>query len=161
MMQMVKLCTASLLVVAALVASGCSGDDEKPMDSGPGDIVDIGVTPDTVGSVEAFGKLCTNIGQTCKDKSTSGYVLWCVALTGGSTGKGFCTPTCSAVGNECFQVPNGQMASCFIGTAAGADAGTATKYCGFLCKSQGKTWTCPGELTCGKVDAQGTAVCLQ
>lgn len=158
----------TLPLLLASFQLGCSDDDdEKPKDTGSG-VLDQGATPDTIGVIEAMGKLCTNIGLQCKEKhmggelfKPNGLVMWCVALQGGGTGQGFCTPTCSDQGNECFGVPNGQMASCFIEAQAAVDGGTGTKYCGFLCKADGKTWTCPGELKCGKPNAQGQAVCLQ
>ena len=141
----------------------CSGDD-SPNDVGGGDAVDVGIKPDIKGADEPFGRACTTIGQQCPDKDPDGFTLWCMALQGGTAGKGFCTRQCSDVGPECYKVPNGQWAQCFIEDTSAGDAGPSKKYCGFLCGSRDGThtltWTCPGTLTCGKPNSQGTAVCL-
>jgi len=145
----------ALVSVAGLVAMpmACGSDDKDEKDMA----VDKGL-PDTRVN-EPFGRSCTNLGQPCKDPDPAGYPLWCIGIQGGTGGKGFCSRSCSDVGNECYGTPNGQSASCFISGSAG-DAGE-TKFCGFLCKAKERTWTCPGILTCGKPDKDGTAVCLQ
>lgn len=145
-------------VAVLLLAWACSGDDEKPTpDLGLDGLLDL--TPDAPQyKDEPFGRLCTNFNQNCPEKH-EGFTLWCVGVQGGAAGKGFCTPQCSDVGNECFGVQNGLWAQCILGSEA-SDAGPGTKYCAFLCKTADRTWGCPPNLTCGKPDSQGNAICV-
>lgn len=146
-----------LTALLALAIGSCSSDDGPAKDLST-DAID-GPMFDVKGADEPFGRVCTNIMQQCPEKHPTGFTLWCIALQGGTPGKGFCTPQCTDIGNECYSAPNGQWAQCFIADDKG-DAGPGTKYCGFLCADGGKTWTCPGTLTCGQPNSQGTAVCL-
>ncbi|MFZ5786500.1 MAG: hypothetical protein ACOY3Y_08655 [Acidobacteriota bacterium] len=145
------------LVGLVLLASSVHCNKEDPVQ--PDLAVDLQLMPDTVGVNEPFGRACTTIGKECPDKDPAGFTLVCIALAGGSAGKGFCTRSCTDVGTECEGAPNGQKAGCFISSGAG-DAGPGDKFCGFLCKTKTNFWTCPGTLTCGKPDKDGTAVCL-
>ncbi len=148
---------ATVLVLLAVLSSApaCSKEDTTQKDLA----VDTHLQPDVVGADEPFGRSCTAIGKACPDKDPAGFTLVCIALAGGSSGKGFCTRSCTDVGTECEGAPNGQKAGCFISSGAG-DAGPGDKFCGFLCKTKTNFWTCPGTLTCGKPDKDGTAVCL-
>jgi len=164
-MRFVSFCFAATLSASLCTCSG--GDDDDPVKDGlSGDLLDVGVKPDVKGVDEPFGRVCENFGQQCKDKDPDGFTLWCVGLQGGTPGKGFCTRRCSDIGPECYNVPNGQWAQCFIEDQSAGDAGPAKKYCGFLCKGKQeeggnvKTWTCPGTLKCGQPNSQGTAVCI-
>ena len=131
----------------------CGGDsDKKRADSGP--------TPDTrTIPNEAFGSVCTNLGEKCKAKDKDGYTLHCIALTGSISGKGFCSRQCSDAGNECYNIPNGMMAGCFIEAGTNDDSGPGTKYCGLYCKSSKGTYNCPPTLQCDKKGSQGQDVC--
>ncbi len=141
---------ASLLIV-------CSGSGDKNKDKG----LD-GVASDTRKVVsEPFGTPCDNPNEVCKTKDKFGYKLYCVALTGGTSGKGYCTRTCSDVGDECYGVPNGQMAECFVEASSPDDTGPGTKYCGFFCKNSKGNFDCPPGLKCGKANANGNRVCTQ
>lgn len=146
-----------LTLTLGLACWSCSGSDDEDKDMGVDTIsADTRMIPG-----KPFGSTCTNVGETCKVPDPDGYKLICVALKGGPTGKGYCTRTCSDVGNECYGVPNGQMAGCFIESSDGGDSGPSTKYCGFLCRdTQGALYDCPPTLKCGAPNAQGQAVCL-
>jgi hypothetical protein len=135
------------LLIGALLA--CGGAKDSPPDAS----IDGAGRSDVRGVDEPFGRACAEIGKECPVKDPQGFPLICIALEGGSQGKGFCTRTCTDVGGECFGAPNGQMAGCFI-------SGQSDKYCGFLCQEKLVTWTCPGTLTCGTSDKDGTAFCL-
>lgn len=148
----------TFVAAAALAGYTCSGDtDNEPRDGGT-DAVDAAAF-DSVGADEPFGRACTNIGKKCKDQDKRGWDLYCVAVQGGPTGKGFCTPQCTDLGSECYGVPNGQWAQCIIEDNSAGDAGPATKYCAFLCANGNSSWTCPGTLECGKKNKQGVAIC--
>ena len=148
--------TISLISLACLLLV-CSGSGDKNKDTGSD-----AVTSDTRKVVsEAFGSVCDNPNDTCKAKDKFGYKLICVALTGGTSNKGFCSRTCSDVGDECYGVPNGQMADCFVEAAAADDSGPGTKYCGFFCKNSKGVFDCPPGLKCGKANANGNRFCLQ
>ena len=148
--RMVPLLLASLLLC-------CSGSGDKDKDTGTDS-----VTTDTRKVVsEPFGSVCDNPNSQCKAKDKFGYKLYCVALTGGTSNMGYCSRTCSDVGDECYGVPNGQMADCFVEAAAADDTGPGTKYCGFFCKSSKGIFDCPPGLKCGKANANGNRVCVQ
>jgi hypothetical protein len=142
-----------LLVLASMVS--CSKETEPQKDLA----ADTVLQPDAIGADEPFGRSCTVLGKECPDKDPAGFTLLCIGVSGGSSGKGFCTRSCTDVGTECEGAPNGQKAGCFIASSAG-DAGPGDKFCGFLCKTKTNFWTCPGTLTCGKPDKDGSAFCL-
>ncbi len=140
-----------LVAPGALSCSGGGGDKEE---------ADKGMLPDTAPRPdEPFGTVCTNLGEKCTVKDKDGYDLHCIALTGSISGKGFCSRKCSDAGSECYNVPNGMMAGCFIDAGGGSDASPGTKYCGFYCKSSKGVFSCPPKLQCDKANSQGTAVC--
>ena len=167
----------TLVLVAGLLV-GCSGTDDKDKDAA----VDM-VSVDTRKVVsEPFGQPCdpnkTNPcgGNKCstdkecpKDykckkgtcKDPVGYALSCIALSGGDSSKGFCSRSCTEVGGECFGVPNGQMADCFVETGLDLDGSANDKYCGFFCKSSKGSFDCPPGLKCGKPNANGNRFCVQ
>ncbi|MCB9558351.1 MAG: hypothetical protein H6707_19710 [Deltaproteobacteria bacterium] len=136
------------------VFGGCASDDAAQTPDAA--LVDAGPNlPD-----EPFGRACTNIGQICKDVDPAGYPLTCIALQGGSSGKGFCTRQCQPNGPECTGVPNGMWATCAI-QDPGNDAGPGPMYCGFACVGGGgRTWYCPPSMACGAKSDAGTASCL-
>ena len=140
-----------ILTIPFSMGLSCGGGD-KAVDSGP--------KPDYFPNPkEPFGTVCTNLGEKCKVTDKLGYDLYCIALVGSISGKGFCSRQCSDVGTECFMAPNGQMAGCFIEAGTSSDAGPGTKYCGFFCKSSKGTFNCPPDLQCEKANSSGTAVC--
>lgn len=147
-----------VVVGMVLVALSCGSDDNgSTKDSGL--VPDLVPQPDVKGVVMPFGKSCDNLGQPCQEADPRGFELLCIGVQGGTEGKGFCSPTCSSMGSECYGVPNGQWAQCILQQNIG-DAGPGTMYCAFLCKADDKSWTCPGELKCGETNDQGAAICL-
>jgi len=144
------------LMITCVTAGSCSDDTNQILDLGS----DM-MAPDTRKIIhKPFGSACINVGQQCTVKDEDGYDLYCVALAGGPPGKGYCTRTCSAVGTECYGVPNGQNAGCHVGDSQADDTGPGTKYCGFICKTTAGLWDCPPDLTCSKPNAQGTSFCI-
>lgn len=143
--------TIPVTLMAVAFALSCGGGDKA--------------TPDTISAdtfpvpKEPFGTVCTNLGEKCAVKDKYGYDLYCIALTGSISGKGFCSRKCSDVGNECSLVPNGQMSECFIEAGTSDDSGPGTKYCGFFCKKASGTYHCPPDIQCDKANSSGTAVC--
>ena len=144
-----------MLVAVACVMLACSGSDAKDKPTPDATAGDSRARPS-----EPFGTVCDNPNSACKVKDPFGYKLVCIALKGGTAGQGYCSRTCSDVDTNCFGVPNGQMAGCFVETSTNDDSGPGTKYCGFICKSSKGNFDCPPKLKCGKPNAQGTAVCL-
>ena len=148
-----KMC---LVLVASLLLV-CSGSGDKDKDTG----IDAVATDTRKVVSEPFGSVCDNPNEACKAIDKFGYKLACVSLTGGTSGKGYCSRTCSDVDDNCYGVPNGQMAECFVEAAASDDSGPGTKYCGFFCKNSKGVFDCPPGLKCGKANANGNRVCLQ
>lgn len=149
----ITLCIFLVLGVVLPGATSCSGDGDKAAaDTGPKP--DYSPRPD-----EPFGSVCTNLGEKCKLTDKDGYDLHCIALSGSASGKGFCSRKCSDAGSECYNVPNGMMAGCFIDAGNGDDSGPGTKYCGFYCKSSKGVFSCPPKMQCEKENSQGTSVC--
>ena len=156
-------CLLGLGLLLALGLGTCSEADDGSPPQDQTVVVDSahdrGIQPDVRGADEPFGRLCTKIGADCPDQDQRGFKLTCVGVNGGAPGKGFCTTVCSSIGSSCFGVPNGQWAECIL-KSPGTDAAPGTEYCGFLCRVGKRSWVCPGTLTCGKPDSQGTALCV-
>jgi hypothetical protein len=144
-----------LVLIACSLLVTCAKNEVLPDKGQP---PDTAMWPDVRGADEPFGRIC-ELGKACPDKDLAGHDLVCIGVTGGAAGRGFCSRPCTDVGGECFGVPNGQSASCFLEENAG-DAGPGNKFCGFLCKTKTNTWTCPGGMTCGTPGGDGTAICV-
>ncbi|MCC6746597.1 MAG: hypothetical protein IT371_03000 [Deltaproteobacteria bacterium] len=136
------------LTVAACGDSGGTASDAR-LDGGSVDLA-----PD-----EHFGRSCTNIGKPCTEKDKDGYKLHCVALKGGTAGKGYCTRICNPTNIECLGVPNGLWSSCLVKGEA-TDAGPGLSYCAFMCSTAKNSWGCPRTLSCGPKDKEANALCL-
>jgi hypothetical protein len=146
---------AIVIVVLGGAQLTCKNNDAQSDLGPPPDVV---MWPDTRGVSEPFGRTC-ELGKQCTEKDIDGYPLVCIGVAGGAQGRGFCSRSCTDVGGECYGVPNGQMASCFLEASKG-DAGPGDKFCGFLCKTGTHTWTCPGGMKCGETGKDGTAICV-
>jgi hypothetical protein len=149
---------AIILGVVTSIHAGCGSDDNS-------DKVDAAMQdasldqlaqakPEAMPIDDPFGRACSELGKPCKDKDPQGYDLLCVGVAGGAEGKGFCTRTCTDVGNECFGAPNAQWAACLLG---GENSG---KFCLYLCQDKKQGWPCPPTLHCDKPSAEGVAICI-
>jgi len=146
---------ALVLIVLGGAQLTCKNND-APQDLGQPP--DVEMWPDTRGVSEPFGRTC-ELGKQCTEKDLDNYPLVCIGVAGGAQGRGFCTRPCTDVGGECYGVPNGQMAGCFLEASKG-DAGPGDKFCGFFCKMGTNTWTCPGGMKCGPTGKDGNAICV-
>jgi hypothetical protein len=143
-----------LFILWTTTLGACGGNEKTPVDATIDLVPDIYLEPDFPIVSEPFGQECTDIGKECKVKDPAGgFVLYCVAVQGGSGKKGFCTRTCTQVGTECYSAANGMNAGCII-------SGEGETYCGFLCKMKDLTWACPSGMTCGEPTKEGQAMCL-
>lgn len=148
---------AAVLLSLAAAASACSSDDDTRADGSAEQRDGSVARPDLPN--EPHGRPCDTPGSYCKDKQDN-VRLVCVAVKGGTAGKGFCSKECTQlVGKECYNVPNGMWAQCSIQTQAD-DAGVSTSYCAFVCETTEGKFSCPPGLHCGKKDDKGTAICL-
>lgn len=147
-----------VLVICGSLLSACSdddGDDPKGPDAAADAGADVEISPDTRSVDDPFGRECANLGEPCKDPDPIGFDLVCVALNGGTEGKGYCTRSCSNVGNECYEAANGQSAGCLI------DGQGGEKFCAFICKAGALSWACPPAMTCGEPQGDSkVAICL-
>lgn len=114
--------------------AGAAADSGTAPDVGASD---VGVTPDSTVYLDgfvpgAFGSKCATSGQ-CTSPMT------CLHAT--SSG-GFCTKSCSTLGQACSGAPAGTGAFCLW------VSGPSAYHCLFLCKSGSTTWPCPGSLKC-------------
>jgi hypothetical protein len=79
-------------------------------------------------------------GDFCDSSTPCQGTLTCFPMK--SSGEGFCTKQCSNTGQMCTGSPAGTQAFCIF---PGQTGGT---YCGFLCKADAQTWSCPSTLQC-------------
>jgi hypothetical protein len=162
-----RIVLASAMVLLLYNSACTSNDSEKkilPQDAAQSSL-DQSLSPDThdqkIIVEDPFGRIC-DATKKCADTAPE-----CVIGIQGSSDKGYCSRTCTDVGQECFGAPNGQQAKCVPFTTPGknldgggkVDAGIKM-LCGFFCKAGGLTWDCPVGMTCGKANEQGTALCL-
>lgn len=144
---------SSLLLLASLLSfSSCGDDDGASADSG----VVVDLPPD-----EPFGRACDNPGGLCPEE-VEGQPLTCIGVSGGASGRGFCTLNCSTpVGAQCYGVPNGAWASCLI-KGMQADPNVPPPYfCAFVCETASQSYLCPPTLTCSPdKDGSGRRLCV-
>ncbi len=82
-----------------------------------------------------FGDACPGSTPTlCK----AGHK--CIALD--TVKNGFCSAPCTTAYAACTGAPAGTAAFCLLHESSGA------KYCAFVCKDKGQTWSCPSTLKC-------------
>jgi hypothetical protein len=170
-----KLSLIFCLVGGVALMAAC-GDDDTKTDTGPsGDDssvqLDGGTQQDQGGTQQDQGSTQQDQGSTQQDQgSTTGGSLgakcnqnnpcssglMCAALSQGAS-FGFCTKKCTGQGQPCTGGPSGTAPYCALSDGKG------NLYCVFICKisqsGQSKTWPCPKDLTCGKPDKNGTAIC--
>jgi hypothetical protein len=145
---------------------GCSkgGEVSVPPDGGPTSDGSTGLTDqanEAAGqAIEPFGKPCSKPGSECPDLDLDGVSkLICVAPEGGAPGQGFCSRKCDdKTSAQCYQVPNGQWASCVLKNDPG-DAGPVIYYCAFICASPKGNYTCPPGLSCESGN-RDTSLCV-
>ena len=156
-------CWMSVVVALALGLVRCNASDDgrNGGDAGPDDGWVTDAATGDAPADEPFGRIC-KLGEPC-DKDLEGYPLVCVGVEGSAAGMGFCTRNCNPQGGgpECYGVPNGQWAGCYL-SGPSTDAGPGLSYCLFVCASQKPkgSWTCPGTLACGEKNEDGAAICL-
>ncbi|MBU0608834.1 MAG: hypothetical protein KKI08_13185 [Armatimonadetes bacterium] len=147
--------SSALLLAGLVLAAGCGKDDGRK-DAGRLDLV----APLDLPPNWPHGQACDNPSGLCKDK-VNGKPLFCIAVTGGAPGRGFCALECKPpVGQECYGVANSTWADCLVQGSA-PDGGTAPSYCAFVCEKSGRTYTCPPTLECqAKGSSSDTRLCV-
>jgi hypothetical protein len=86
-------------------------------------------------------------GDRCNQQKPCPTGMTCAIVQQGAT-DGFCTKPCQTIGELCPNAPTGTQAACTLSDGQGGN------FCGFLCKAQGQTWSCPSDLACSTTEDQ-------